>query len=333
VAIPSPIRQGDDLIKQRVSALPAVVSAGRIDATPTPNFWRFEIIREGAERSKNLTASRFQIDEDAFETLEIALMDGRNFSKEFPSDAENAVIVNETLVRKYEYENPLETTLRYYDEANENQIVSRQIIGVIKDFHYVTARQDSEPMIFLLSPRGGYLLMVRIAPGQASQALPQIEKVFKKIYPDRTFEYEFLDDSFDQQFSQDRDFLRNISLFSGLAIFIACLGLIGLVAYFIEQRRKEIAIRKVLGSGERKIYSLLALDFVKWVLLSNLIAWPAGYYATRAWLNDFEFRVPFRPLTFALASLVVLAIAILMISIQTFRAVRSDPATALRDVG
>lgn len=333
VAIPSPIGEGDDLIKQRVSALPAVISAGRIDAAPAPNFGRFEIIREGAERIDNLTASRFQIDEDAFEALEIALKEGRNFSKEFPSDAENAIIVNETLVRKYEYENPVGTTLRYIDESQENQIVSRQIIGVIKDFHYITARQKSEPMIFLLNPRGGYLLMVRIAPGQASQALPQIEKAYKEIFPNRTFSYEFLDDSFDQQFNQDRDFMRNIGLFSGLAIFIACLGLIGLVAYFIEQRRKEIAIRKVLGSGERKIYSLLALDFVKWVLLSNLIAWPAGYFATRAWLNDFVFRVPFRPLTFALASLVVLVIAIMTISIQTFRAVRSDPAISLRDIG
>ena len=331
IAVPSPIGEGDDLLKQKLDALPFIVSTGRIDATPAPNFWRLEIIREGADRSENLTASRFAVDEHAFEAMEISLTAGRNFSKDFPSDAENAIIVNETLVKKYEYENPIGTTLRYYDESKENVIQSRQIIGVIKDFHYITARQKSEPMMFLYIPRSAYLLMVRIAPEQIQEALPPIEAEFKQIYPDRNFEYEFLDESFDQQFNQDRDFMRNISIFSGLAIFIASLGLIGLVAYMIEQRRKEIAIRKVLGSGERKIYSLLALDFLRWVMFSNLIAWPAGYLATRAWLNDFVFQVPFRPWIYILASLGVLLIAILTISLQTIRAVRANPAYALRN--
>jgi putative ABC transport system permease protein len=333
LVIPSPLREGDDLFKQRLSSMPGILSVGRIDSTPAPNFWRFEIIREGAERTENLTASRFAIDEDAFKTLEISIIEGRNFSKEFSSDADEAVIINETLVRKYEFENPIGTTLRYYDESQETTIVSRQIVGVIKDFHYVTARQESEPMIFLLNPRGSFLLMAKVAPGQIDQVLPQMEKHYKDVYPNRAFAYEFLDESFNQQFSQDRDFMRNISLFSGLAIFIACLGLIGLVAYTIEQRRKEIAIRKVLGSGERKIYSFLTIDFIKWILISNLIAWPAGYFATRAWLNDFVFRVPFRPWAFGLVSLGVLVIAIMTISIQTFRAVRSDPIQSLRDVG
>ena len=333
LAVPSPLRQENDILKQQLSVLPGVISVGRMDATPAPNFWRFEIIREGADRSENLTASRFMIDEGAFETLEISLLEGRNFSAEFPSDAEDAIIVNETLVKRLNYENPIGSTLRYYDESNENVIVSRQIVGVIKDFHYVTARQKSEPMMFLHNPRNGFLLMVRVAPGQIGQVLPQIKDAYERMNPERTFEYEFLDDSFDRQFEQDKDFMRNISLFSVLAIFVACLGLVGLVAYTIEQRRKEIAIRKVLGSGERKIYAMLLFDFLKWVLFSNLIAWPAGYYATRVWLNDFVFRVPFQPWTFGLASLGVLVIAVMTISFQTLRAVRSNPAAALREAG
>lgn len=333
ISIPNPLRGGDDLLKQKLETMPFVVATGRMDATPAPNFWRLEIIREGADRTENLTACRFAIDEDAFKTLEITLKEGRNYSQEFTSDDENAVIINETLVRKYEIENPIGTTLRYYDESNENVIVSRQVVGVIQDFHYTTARQKSEPMIFLHSPRQAWLLMVRIAPGQIEQALPQIEKEFKLLFPDRPFDYNFLDEAFDRQFIQDRDFMRNISIFSGLAIFIACLGLVGLVAYMIEQRRKEIAIRKILGSGERKIYSLLVMDFIKWVLVSNLIAWPLGYLATRSWLNDFTFRVPFNPLIFALASMGVVLIAVITISLQTLRAVRSNPASTLRQVG
>jgi len=333
LVIPSPNRKGEDILKRQLSMLPSVISAGRINSTPAPNFWRLEIIREGADRSENLTASRFTIDEDAFNTLEISLLDGRNFSKDFPSDTEEAVIVNETLVKKFNYENPVGTLLRYYDESNENVIISRKIIGVIQDFHYVTARQASEPMMFLFKPQAAFLLMVRIAPGRITQFLPKIKDEYEKIYPNQPFEYEFLDDTFNQQFKQDQDFMRNISLFSGLAVFIACLGLIGLVAYTTEQRRKEIAIRKILGSGESKIYSQLSFDFMKWILLSNLFAWPAGYFAVKAWLNDFVFRVPFNPWTFGLASLGVLIIAVLTISVQIFRAVRSNPARALREMG
>jgi len=313
--------------------LPSVISVGRIDSTPAPNFWRLEIIREGVDRSENFTASRFTIDEDAFKALEISILDGRNFSKDFPSDAEEAIIVNETLVKKSNYENPIGTVLRYYDESQENVIVSRKIIGVIQDFHYVTARQKSEPMMFLLNPRSAFLLMVKISPGKIGQVLPKIREEFEKIHPDRPFNYEFLDDTFNQQFKQDQDFMRNLSFFSGLAVFIACLGLIGLVAYSIEQRRKEIAIRKILGSGESKIYSQLSFDFMKWVLLSNLFAWPAGYFAVKAWLNDCVFRVHFNPWTFGLATLGVLVIAVMTISVQILRAVRSNPASALRETG
>jgi putative ABC transport system permease protein len=333
LAIPNGLREGDDLLKYRLERMSDVVSVGRIDALPGPNFWRFELIREGYDRSENFTASRFNIDEDAFNTLEISMSEGRNFSKEFPSDATDAIIVNETLVRKFGYENPIGTVLRYYDESNENQIVSRKIIGVIKDFHYITARQKSEPMIFLLNSQQSFLLMARIAPGKISETLSRIEEEHKVLYPGATFRYFFLEDTFDEQFNSDRDFMRNVSLFAGLAVFIGCLGLIGLVAYTIEQRRKEIAIRKVLGCGEGKVYTLLAADLINWVLLANLIAWPAAYFAAQSWLKDFAFRVSFQPWTFVLPSLISFLIALITISFQTFRAVRSAPINALREIG
>jgi len=333
LAIPSGIREGSDILRNRLLALTSVVSAGRIDALPGPNFWRFELIREGVDRSENFTASRFNIDEDTFNTLEISMKEGRNFSREFPADAEEGIIVNETLVNKFGYENPIGTTLRYYDENNNNSIASRQIIGVIKDFHYMTARQKSEPMIFLLNPAQSSLLLVRIAPGQTGQTLAQIKEEYERLFPDRTFRYYFMDETFNEQFNKDREFMRNIGIFSGLAIFIACLGLIGLVAFTIEQRKKEIAIRKVLGCGEGKVYTYLASDFVKWILLANLLAWPAAYWATKTWLNNFVFRVSFQPWTFALASLITLVIALTTISFQTLRAAHSAPVKALREVG
>jgi putative ABC transport system permease protein len=333
VAVPAPNRTGDDVLKRRLESLPAVVSVGRIDALPGPNFWRFELIREGHDRSENFTASRFAVDEDTFRTLEITVRRGRGFSRNFPADAQDGIVVNETLVRKFGFEDPVGTVLRYYDESNNNSITARTIVGVIRDFHYLTARQASEPMIFLLDPRGGYLLLVRVAPGEMARTLPILEKEFKAVHPDRTFSCEFLDETFNTQFSGDKDFMRNIGLFAGLAIFIAALGLVGLAAFSIERRRKEIAIRKVLGSGERKVYGLLLADFAAWVLVANIIAWPAAYFAAKSWLADFTYRVPFQIWTFGLASLATLLVALLTVSVQSLRAIRANPANALRDVG
>jgi len=158
VALTAPRGTGDDVLKQRLETLPGIVSTGRIDALPGPNFWRFELIREGRDRSENFPASRFAVDEDALKTLEIGVGRGRGFSRDLSADSQDGIIVNETLVRKFGYEEPIGTVLRYYDENNNNSITSRKIVGVIRDFHYLTARQPSEPMIFLLNPRSGYLV-------------------------------------------------------------------------------------------------------------------------------------------------------------------------------
>ena len=258
---------------------------------------------------------------------------GRGFSREFPSDAQDGIVVNETLVRKFGYEEPVGAVLRYYDENNNNSITARKIVGVIHDFHYFTARQASEPMIFLLDARSGYLLLVRVAPGKTAETLPRIEAEFRAVHPDRSFSYEFVDDVFNTQFGGDKDFMRNMGLFAGLAIFIAALGLVGLASFSIERRRKEIAIRKVLGSGGGKVFGLLVADFATWVLLANLVAWPAAYFAAKNWLADFAYRVPFQVWTFGLASLASLLVALLTVSVQCLRAGRANPVDALRDVG
>ena len=326
----NPVREGEDLLKQRLTTLPSVVSSGSIDAEPGPNFNRMEIIPEGFTRPSDITASRIHIDEDLFDTLEITILKGRNFSREYPTDLTDGIIVNETLLRRANYTeaDALGRKIDIVDE--EGKIDPKYIVGVIKDFHYMTPRQTNEPMMFLLNPRQSYLLMARIAPGQMAQALPAIEKAYKEIHPDRRFDPSFLDETFDSQFERDRVFMRNIGIFAGIAIFIACLGLVGLVAFSIEQRRKEIAIRKILGSGENKIFSMLAVDFLKWIVIANLIAWPCSHFAMSQWLHAFVFRTPFLPWPFLIATIGSLFVAFLTISFQTLRATRTNPANVLR---
>jgi putative ABC transport system permease protein len=329
----NPVREGENLLKQKLASFPSVVSSGSIDAQPGPNFNRMEIIPEGFTRPSDITASRFHIDEDLFETLEITILRGRNFSRGYPTDLTDGIIVNETLLRKADFtvEDAIGRKIDIVDE--EGNFLPKHIIGVIKDFHYSTPRQSSEPMMFLFNTRQSYLLMVRIAPGQVAKALPAIEKAYKEIHPDRRFDPSFLDETFDRHFERDRVFMRNIGIFAGIAIFIACLGLIGLVAFSTDQRRKEIAIRKILGSGKKKIFALLAFDFLKWVVAANLIAWPFSHLAMSRWLNAFVFRAPFRPWPFLIAAVGTLAVAFLTVSFQTMRATRTNPANVLRHEG
>jgi putative ABC transport system permease protein len=329
----NPLREGDDLLKQRLEAMPSILSAGRFDAEPSPNFNRMEIIPEGFTRPSDITAARFHIDEDLLDTLEITILKGRNFSPEFPTDLTDGIIVNETLIRKANYtiEDAIGRQIDIVDE--EGKLLPKTIVGVVKDFHFTTPRQTSEPMMFLYNLRQSYLLMARIAPGQIQEALPEIEKAYKELYPDRRFDASFLDETFDRQFESDRVFMRNMGIFSGIAIFIACLGLVGLVAFSIEQRRKEIAIRKILGSGEKKIFALLAVDFLKWVVLANLIAWPCSHLAMSSWLQAFTFRTPFKLWPFIAAAVATLFIAFFTISFQTVRATRTNPSNVLRHEG
>jgi putative ABC transport system permease protein len=329
----NPVREGADLLKQRLMAMPSVLSAGRLDAEPSPNFNRMEIIPEGFTRPSDITSARFHIDEDLLGTLEITILKGRNFSPDFPTDLTDGIIVNETLIRRANYtiEDAVGRKIDIVDE--EGKLLPKTIVGVIKDFHYTTPRQTSEPMMFLYNLRQSYLLMARIAPGQIGETLPAVEKVYKELYPERRFESSFLDETFDRQFESDRAFMRNMGIFAGIAIFIACLGLVGLVAFSIEQRRKEIAIRKILGSGEKKIFALLAIDFLKWVVLANLIAWPCSHLAMSSWLRAFTFRTPFMLWPFLFAAVTTLVIAFFTISFQTVRATRTNPANILRHEG
>jgi putative ABC transport system permease protein len=322
---------GDDIFAQRLKNLPSVVSVGRMDAVPAPNFFRTEIVPEGFDRESNFTASQFHVDEGLFDTLEISIISGRNFSKEFPTDLTDGIIVNEKLVQKALYEDPVGRSISIVNE--EGNTIPKQIVGVIRDFHYITVRQAMEPMIFFLNPQRSPLVMVRVAPGQIAQTLTRIEEIHSELNPDSPFNHSFLDESFEAQFNSDKEFMRNIGIFSGIAIFIACLGLIGLVAYAIEQRQKEVVIRKVLGCGEKKIFTLLASDFLKWVLLANIIAWPGAYFAMNQWLNGFTYRVSFLVWPFLIAAAASALIALVTISLQTMRAARANPVDILRQIG
>ena len=157
-----------------------------------------------------------------------------------------------------------------------------------------------------------------------------IEKTWKEFFPSEPFKYTFLDDEFDQMYRDDINFSKIVQWFSALAVFIACLGLFGLASFSTEQRRQEIAIRKVLGAGEQRIVNLLTGEFLRWVLIANLIAWPLGYFGIKRWLAEFEYHVQLSVFPFLLATAIALLIALVTVSLQTIRAAQANPASVLR---
>ncbi|MFC1493270.1 ABC transporter permease [candidate division KSB1 bacterium] len=328
IAIPSFFRSGDDLLSERLAELPEITAMGRISALPGPNFYRVQIIPEGTDREKSYTASRMYIDEKLFDSFSISLAEGRNFSKEFALDTLNNVIVNRTLAEKAGWKDPIGKNLDIVDAVGT--AIPHNVIGVIDDFHYLTPRQAVEPMVFLCNWREAFFLTARLDQSAINEILPKIEEKFKEIFPERELRITFLDELFDSQFESDRSFAENIGIFSGIAIFIACLGLIGLASYSIEQRRKEIVIRKILGSRRNEIVMLLTSDFLKWVVLANLLAWPAGYYAIQIWLNEFAYKMPFSITPFILAGAGALLIAFLTIFYQTLKVASSNPTDSLQ---
>ncbi len=213
----------------------------------------------------------------------------------------------------------------------QNDSVGVRVIGVVKDFHFAGLHQGIEPVvIFPIASAPGNLLMARTQPGRIPEALQAAEQVWRKVYPDYPFNYVFLDDEFDKLYRRDLNTGAVVNVFSGLAILIACLGLFALASYSTAQRTKEIGVRKVVGASTTVIVRLLVVDFVRWVALANLIAWPLAWFAAGKWLQNFAYRIDVDPVLLIGASVVAMAVAVLTVLSQSWRAALINPARALR---
>ena len=204
------------------------------------------------------------------------------------------------------------------------------IIGVTKNYHYSPVANPLEPMAVVIRPSSVQFAIIRLAKGDTPAALKQVEKAWRSVNPSYPFERQFFDDDYAASYSQYEQMGKLLRWFSALAVVVACLGLFGLASFLAEQRRKEIGVRKVLGASEGQVIRLLTREFAKWVLLANLVAWPAAFFAARAWLRKFPYQTNIPPVLFILAGVAALAIAILTVSGQAWKAARNNPAAALK---
>jgi putative ABC transport system permease protein len=254
----------------------------------------------------------------------------------FPTDASNrkypAMMLNEAAVTSLGFKNPQDAIGKFVETKNgRGRIFQNEVVGVIRNFHQTSLKNDFTPTVFRASdPNSTTHYELKVNSNDMPQTIAQIEKTYKSVFSDSAFEYFFLDEFFDQQYKVEQHFGQVFTLFSGFAIFVAALGLFGLTLITISQRIKEIGIRKVLGASVPNILVLLSKDFLKLILIANVIALPLAYWGSHKWLENYTFRIHFNILFFIIPMALVFLIAVLTVSYQAIRAALANPVKSLR---
>lgn len=279
--------------------------------------------------TKELATSHILVDYDFLNIFAIKLLAGKNFTREGEG---KEIIINETMAKELLKDTPkasIESLLGKRIQMDEDSTTT--LVGVCKDFNFNSLHHKIETLCLYNKKRGGYSdVCVKIDGARTEEALAYIESVWKKIIPHFPYEYQFLDDHFALMYESDKKVSRVVSILAGLAIFIACLGLLGLASYSTEKRIKEIGIRKVMGASVLNVVSLLSKDFIKLVIIANVIAWPLGWWLISKWLQNFAYKIDMSWWIFVMAGISSLLIALLTVSAQTLRAAKSNPIKNLR---
>lgn len=265
------------------------------------------------------------VDHDFVKTLGIKIIDGRDFQEDMPSDTITGVLVNETFVKRMGWSQPLGKKVELGDG---NQIKAR-VIGVMHDYHQTGMYNEIETMMLVYRPRNP-IAYIKLNDNDVQNTLSFIESKWKEIFPDQPFGYEFLTDSFNNQFEADEKRGTVFTLFTILAILVACLGLFGLASYTVEQRTQEIGIRKVFGADEGIILKLISKEFLILVAVSIIIAFPVAWYLMSNWLEDYVYRTHIGWMLFVLSAVVTLVITFLTVSYKAYQAAVMNPVDSIK---
>ncbi len=325
LAIPLARSDTSEIMKNGIKALPRVAAVAATNLLPATgdSGATFTIKDETNEEHRDIV-SMASIDYDYLETMEFTLLQGRNFSPDFITDI-NAIIINETMVKKYGWQEPIGQTI----SMNEENFI---VIGVVKDFNMLSLYEPVKPFAFFLKPKfdwGAQYMLARLSVTDASATIAQIEKVYDAVEKNRPFSSVFIDDYFERVYEEETRRGQVYLTFSIITILIACIGLFGLVTFVLQQKMKEISIRKVLGASLGNIVQLISREFIITIIISSLIATPLAYYFMQDWLNSFEYRTDIGSGSFLIAAAFSLVIALLTISAQSFRASRTNPVDTL----
>ena len=334
--IPNIERLGEqsEAFKEELEKLPEVLHTTRSTDLPTRGFFGDFYVPETDGNSNqlvpDLSLASYMVDDDFVETMDIELLEGRDFDKQYGTDNQS-VILNEAAVRFVGWENPIGQYIRY--PGNRNQRF--QVIGVIKDFHTHSFRNQITPFALFHESSETYnlnqeFIALRLQKGSENKVINEAKTLLANFNNGVPFNFTFLNEDYNSLYQSETRISSILSVFTTLSIFIACLGLLGLIAFTIEQRTKEIGIRKVLGASVTGIVGLLAKEYLKLVVLAFLIAIPVSWYLMNDWLNDFAYRIELQWWMFAVAGIAAIIIAFATIGIQSTKAALANPVKAIK---
>lgn len=294
-----------------------------------------EVIVPRNGQQKTFSATQLMVDEDYIRTLGLQLVAGRDFSKEMKTDVDEAYIINEKAVKELGFGTPqkaLGQPLAWspWGAARPDSLKTGRIIGVVKDFHYKSLYDQVETTILQIFPGAVWKVAIKMKTPEMDAAMAHVKTVWNRFTPEFPIEYRFLDDSFEQMYRSEDKLQTLITLFTGMAVFIGCLGLFGLAAYSAERRRKEVSIRKVLGASVQGVVVLLSKEFIRLVAIAFLVAAPIAWYCMHQWLQDFAYRITISWWIFGIAAIATIGIALVTVSFQAIKAATANPVKSLR---
>lgn len=315
-----------DAFKNELLKSPNIVSVCLTNTIPGEGTMGFKIEPENKPESIDYISETIRVGDDDFaRTYDIEVLKGRYFSKDFPTDETNGIVINQTLANKLGWKNPIGKKLNVKGEVKDGIV-----IGEVKDFHMTSLHHKIGPTLVYFKSRNAQTVSVKVKATDISSTIKFIKDTWQKFDPEYPFDYKFLNKSFAQLYKSDLEMMNVFSLFAGLAIFVACLGLFGLVTFSSERRKKEISIRKVLGAKTNGIVILLSKEFLAIISISTLISWPATYYLMNSWLEDFAYKINLSIWMFLLAGILSLTVALLTMAYQALKVASSNPVNSLR---
>lgn len=322
------IENNEDAIGAELLKNPDIQTFSTSGHIPGRNFgvsvFRNSEAPRGEQHLMSIMTSKYDLDK----TFKFELVDGRFFSRDFPSDSV-AVVLNESAVKVLGMEDPIGKHVTQPGSSPENDF-NLTVIGVIKDFHFESLHHKIRPLLIFYHRDWPRFITMRISPINVRETIAYVEDTWKKFIPDKPFEYFLMDEDFGKLYDDEVRTSKIFSSFSLLAIFIACLGLFGLATFTTMQRTREIGIRKTMGASVPEIVYLLSKQFSAWVLLANIVAWPAAYYFMTEWLTSFEYRIDLSYSSFLIAGSAAFIVALLTVIYHSVKAAVANPADSLR---
>lgn len=327
------LRQKADVLVNRLKQSPEVAGVGTATSVPGQGVGKLLLkVEDNEGKMVDRGVDLFNADFDFVKTMGMAIVQGRDFSRDVSSDTTYAVLVNEAMVKRMAWDDPIGKKFVFQGGGPNGEDIEKRVVGVLKDYHQNSLYDAIEPIMVILNDEN-YFVLVRTEEGDVKKSLASVENVWRELFPNNTFQYEFLDQDFNSQYKADEKRSLIFTVFSSLTILIACLGLIGLAAFTTEQRTKEIGVRKVIGASVSNLVTLVSKEFFILVGVGMAIAFPFAWYFTDNWLQNFAYRIELKGewLTFLTSALLAFVITLLTVGYHVMRAAHTNPVKSLRD--